>query len=217
MYKLTLGISLTLTILLIFLVQIKAQNNMQDKSVKNEFYKNENLETLYKGKFVGETSTDNQDFFHFQFDGVLKGKIRFLNIYFETNDDKLGMKKVIFSETKIAAKGSTAYLLFKLADQSSFDLSYKLQNGQFVNSNDDKYDFSKLPQSPNIFFEKAFAETEQLNDEVFIISMVGNKHSEWFTVELIAWFKNDEGNYYPERYKTSIDGSGDLFKAISNN
>ncbi len=208
MVKLTIA---SIILALAFQGITKAQNTMQDKSIKNEFYKNENLETLYKGKFAGTLTQNETEYFHFQFDGVLKGNKRFLNIYFETNKDKEKEKTTFFNETNTATEGSIAYLLFKLGDQSSSDLSYKLQNNQFANSgNNNRYDFSKLPPLPDKFFEYANAETEPRTDTVFVVSMVGNQHSEFFTIELIAWIKNSEGAYYPERYKTFVDGNNEL-------
>ncbi len=127
MVKLISIITLISTIILALQEEIKAQNDMQDKSVKNEFYKNENRETLYKGKFIGKVTQEEKEFFHFQFDGVLKGEMRFLNIYFETNEDKEKEKTSFVNETNLAAEGSTAYLLFKLASQnmSIFKVEFK--------------------------------------------------------------------------------------------
>ena len=186
----------------------KAQNNMKEKSVKDEFIINEGLESLYKGKYAGTIKQDSLEFFHFQFDGVLKGNMRFLNIYFETNNDKEAEKKAFCNETNQAAQGSTAYLLFRLKDTGP-DLNYKLKN-QHTHTN--QYDFSKLPQSPDIFFETAYAETESIGDTVFVVSLHTNDYSDWFTVELAMWFKNTDGSFSPERYKTIIDGNSELFE-----
>ena len=97
--------------------------------------------------------------------------------------------------------------MFIHSDQGSFDIGFKLKNQQFGET----YDFSKLPQSPDIFFKEAWAETEEVNDTVFIVYMAGNQYSDWFSVELIMWIKDNEGNYHPERYKTSISENSEFF------
>ena len=189
--------ALILAILLIFSENIKAQNKME-----NEFYENDNKETLYKGIYLGKITKDDKEFFKFQFDGVLKGENRFLEVYFETNIDKETEKTAFLRETDKPAKSEDfAYLLFKNDEESSSDLSYKLKNNQYGVL----YDFSRLPKSPDAFFKPVNAENENIKDSVFVVSIVANKHDDFFVVELLLWIKTTDGKYLPERYQTQID------------
>jgi uncharacterized protein YrzB (UPF0473 family) len=181
---------------------IKAQYEMV-----NEFYKNQGIETLYKGIYLGKTAKNDKEFFKFQFHGVLKGENRFFEVLFETNTDKKASKTVLFNETDKPEKSNlSAYLLYCSKDESRKDLSYKLKNEQH-----DEYDFSKLPQSPDAFFKSANAENEKRTDTVFVVSIHAGKYGNWFPTELLLWIKTEDGKYLPERYKTSINGSREGF------
>ena len=193
---------LILVILFIFSENIKAQN-----TVKDEFYKNQNKETLYKGIYLGKITKNDKEYFKFQFDGVLKGKNRFLDVFFETNVDKKADKSAFIKETNKAAQGKfPAYLLY----QNNYDPFRGLINKLTNNQKGNESDFSKLPQSPDVFFKAVNGENENVKGSVFFVSITGNEYNSWFAVELILWVKTEDGKYLPEIYTTKIDGNSEL-------
>ena len=64
-----------------------------------------------------------------------------------------------------------------------------------------EFHFSKIPKSPDVFFKKAYAETEEVTDTVYVVTMAGQINGDSYSFNLLMWKKNKEGNYYPEIYR----------------